>query len=213
MIWRCWSVSAVSSRWLRVSDDFSSEDVERARPVEGAQAARGQAWTHWDVRLAKIVRSLWLFECDELMLSMQKFARTVKPHGGFRYGSVALDELFPGAGLGEAWDTNAALRTALRRALFGGNRSPAHEGSFSGIDRTLGFCSPGLGHPGDAVAGARVDDIDLLAAGRVHPLSIDQGLGLQQCRILEVEFHQHSSCRKGLRGWGSASRRYWRLLS
>ena len=45
------------------------------------------------MRLAKIVRSLWLFECDELMLSMQKFARTVKPHGGFRYGSVALDEL------------------------------------------------------------------------------------------------------------------------
>ena len=30
---------------------------------------------------------------------------------------VALDELFPGAGLGEAWDTNAALWTALRRAL------------------------------------------------------------------------------------------------
>ena len=66
------SVALVARAW--------AWDVERARPVEGAQAARGQAWTHWDVRLAKIVRSLWLFECDELMLSMQKFARTVKPH-------------------------------------------------------------------------------------------------------------------------------------
>lgn len=30
---------------------------------------------------------------------------------------VSLEELFPGTGLADAWDTNAALRTSLRRAL------------------------------------------------------------------------------------------------
>ena len=30
---------------------------------------------------------------------------------------VSLDELFPGRGLGDAWDTQASLRSALRRAL------------------------------------------------------------------------------------------------
>jgi len=51
-------------------------------------------WTHWDVRLAKIIRSLWLFGEKELFDSMQSFAKTVKPNGGLRYGNISLDEVY-----------------------------------------------------------------------------------------------------------------------
>ena len=48
----------------------------------------------WDVRLAKIIRSLWLFGQNNDMTSMQTFAREVKPNGKLKYGSNNLDEVY-----------------------------------------------------------------------------------------------------------------------
>eukprot|EP01001_Neometanema_parovale_P009473 NODE_5710_length_917_cov_96.151134_g5486_i0.p1 GENE.NODE_5710_length_917_cov_96.151134_g5486_i0~~NODE_5710_length_917_cov_96.151134_g5486_i0.p1 ORF type:complete len:222 (-),score=24.73 NODE_5710_length_917_cov_96.151134_g5486_i0:60-725(-) len=67
-------------------------DVEQERPIDPKDAP-GSGWTNWDVRLAKICRSLYLFEEDRYLASMQKFARTLKPSGGFFYGGICLDEL------------------------------------------------------------------------------------------------------------------------
>ena len=68
-------------------------DAARAEPIpDGARHAH-QRWNFWDVRLAKMVRSLWLFDEEKLFLSMQKLARTLKPDGGFRYGTLCLDEI------------------------------------------------------------------------------------------------------------------------
>ena len=53
-----------------------------------------QGWTDWDVRLAKMIRSTFLFEQRELMESLQGFARYVKPHGGLSYGHINLDEVY-----------------------------------------------------------------------------------------------------------------------
>ena len=67
-------------------------DVAKARPIE--PLADGQGWTDWDVRLAKMIRSLWLFGQVKERQSLQTFARSIKPHGGLRYGHINLDEVF-----------------------------------------------------------------------------------------------------------------------
>jgi hypothetical protein len=58
---------------------------------------RGQGWTSWDVRIAKMVRSLWLFEEVEAFNSLQKFAVSLvwneKRGKSFRYGGICLDEI------------------------------------------------------------------------------------------------------------------------
>eukprot|EP01059_Diplonema_ambulator_P013086 TRINITY_DN2360_c0_g1_i1.p1 TRINITY_DN2360_c0_g1~~TRINITY_DN2360_c0_g1_i1.p1 ORF type:complete len:191 (+),score=74.50 TRINITY_DN2360_c0_g1_i1:55-627(+) len=66
-------------------------DIDRAEPVTPFEQTMG--WTHWDVRLAKITRSLWLFEQRDYLESIQTFARHLKPNGGFRYGGINLDEI------------------------------------------------------------------------------------------------------------------------
>ena len=55
---------------------------------------QGQAWTDWDIRLAKIIRSCWLFGQRRDMASMQGFARWVKPNGGLRHFTTNLDEVY-----------------------------------------------------------------------------------------------------------------------
>merc|ERR1712216_80409 len=60
--------------------------------------SRGMGYSSFhDVRLAKICRSLFLFEQDELLSIMQEFAREVqrteKDGAGFFYGRICLDEL------------------------------------------------------------------------------------------------------------------------
>merc|ERR1712232_515560 len=59
--------------------------------------APGMGYRGWDVRLAKICRSLYLFEEAPLLAAMQKFAREVqrteKDGGSFFYGRICLDEL------------------------------------------------------------------------------------------------------------------------
>jgi len=55
---------------------------------------KDMGWTHWDVRLAKIIRSLWLFGETQLLISVQEFARIVKPNMGLSYGPINLDEVF-----------------------------------------------------------------------------------------------------------------------
>jgi hypothetical protein len=67
-------------------------DVANSRPID--QLADGQGWTDWDIRLAKMIRSLWLFGQVQEMRSLQTFARWIKPHGGLRYGHIDLDEVF-----------------------------------------------------------------------------------------------------------------------
>lgn len=66
-------------------------DVLQEKEVEPKE--KGMGWDNWDVRLAKIIRSLWLFGERKLMMSMQKFARIVAPNGGLRYGGIILDEV------------------------------------------------------------------------------------------------------------------------
>lgn len=76
------SVQLVSYAW--------GWDVEKAAPVQ----LPGAKWTNWDVRLAKIIRSLWIFEQDDFLESMQKFALKIAPRGGLSYGYIRLDEVF-----------------------------------------------------------------------------------------------------------------------
>jgi len=44
-------------------------DVATVAPV--APLASGMGWTEWDVRLAKIIRSLWLFQEPQLLAAVQ----------------------------------------------------------------------------------------------------------------------------------------------
>jgi len=67
-------------------------DVKNAQPCDPME--RGMCWTDWDVRLAKIIRSLWIFQQKEYMESMQAFARRIAPTGGLSYGWISLDEVF-----------------------------------------------------------------------------------------------------------------------
>eukprot|EP00040_Diaphanoeca_grandis_P023886 m.130548 g.130548 ORF g.130548 m.130548 type:complete len:335 (+) comp29484_c0_seq2:266-1270(+) len=58
---------------------------------------QGQGWSNWDVRLAKVCRSLWLFKRVSELESMQQYAREVqqlhKNGESFTYGRFTLDEL------------------------------------------------------------------------------------------------------------------------
>lgn len=58
---------------------------------------QGMGWTHWDIRLSKIIRSLFLFEETQLLNSVQAFARELqkneKKQEGFFYGRINLQEL------------------------------------------------------------------------------------------------------------------------
>ena len=67
-------------------------DVGTSAPVVEI-TGKGQGWANWDVRLAKICRSCYIFKQNDLLQSCQKFARRTKPNGGFRYGGINLDEL------------------------------------------------------------------------------------------------------------------------
>eukprot|EP00039_Didymoeca_costata_P001025 m.48963 g.48963 ORF g.48963 m.48963 type:complete len:224 (-) comp10593_c0_seq2:716-1387(-) len=64
----------------------------RIKPLEN-----GMGWTNWDVRLAKIIRSLWLFSEKDLFESVQTFALDLQKNekGGqsFTYGHIVLDEI------------------------------------------------------------------------------------------------------------------------
>lgn len=51
-------------------------------------------WTGQDIRLSKIIRSLWIFEQYDMMRSMQLFARYVKPNKGLTYNGICLDEVY-----------------------------------------------------------------------------------------------------------------------
>jgi len=66
-------------------------DVKKG--VNVAPMEDGMGWTNWDVRLAKIVRSLWIFGEKEYFESMQKFAWFIAPKGGLYYGFTCLDEI------------------------------------------------------------------------------------------------------------------------
>jgi hypothetical protein len=78
------SLALVSAAW--------GWDVVGARPVEPLQP--GQGWTDWDIRLAKMIRSLWLFGQAKERESLQTFARMLRPQGGLRYGHIDLDGVF-----------------------------------------------------------------------------------------------------------------------
>ena len=82
------------------STTTASQPAVSAQKQIGRRFLAGEAagsWTDWDVRLAKIVRSLWMFEEEEYFHSMQNFARSVheKEKGGesFFYGGICLDEM------------------------------------------------------------------------------------------------------------------------
>merc|ERR1712048_1238764 len=70
-------------------------DVDKSARVK--DPPKGMQWTNWDVRLAKMCRSLFLFEEPELLSSLQAFAHDLQANekGGksFFYGSICLDEL------------------------------------------------------------------------------------------------------------------------
>lgn len=70
-------------------------DTTASKPI--TPLATGMGYKGWDVRLAKICRSLFLFEDVPLLASMQEFARLVqqteKGGASFFYGRICLDEL------------------------------------------------------------------------------------------------------------------------
>lgn len=70
-------------------------DTRRGMKIE--PPAQGMGYRGWDVRLAKICRSLFLFEEAPLLAKMQEFAREVqrteKGGASFFYGRICLDEL------------------------------------------------------------------------------------------------------------------------
>jgi len=72
-------------------------DLEKAERIPKLSADQGWRRLGLDVRLAKIIRSLWLFEEADLLRSMQVMARTVKAvekrGRPFTYGSIVLDEI------------------------------------------------------------------------------------------------------------------------
>jgi hypothetical protein len=78
-----------SVMWVAKAWGWDVKEENMIQPKES-----GMGWDNWDVRLAKIIRSLWLFGENQLMTSMQKFARIVAPNGGLRYGGIILDEVF-----------------------------------------------------------------------------------------------------------------------
>lgn len=53
----------------------------------------GGFWNKWDIRLAKIIRSLWLFQQKDYFASVQLFANKVNDGTGFHYGRICLDEI------------------------------------------------------------------------------------------------------------------------
>eukprot|EP00906_Rhabdomonas_costata_P035114 RCo049355 len=66
-------------------------DVDLAQRVDPLQ--KGMGWTGWDFRLAKMIRSLWLFQETRYFISMQAYARQLKPRGGFVRSGESLDEI------------------------------------------------------------------------------------------------------------------------
>ena len=46
-------------------------ELGASRPVSDPAAAAGQAWQDWDIRLAKMIRSAWLFGQPEARQSLQ----------------------------------------------------------------------------------------------------------------------------------------------
>ena len=66
-------------------------NVENGKPLSSVSAPPKPIS---DVRLAKIIRSLWLFGQKDLMQGMQKLARHYKPDGGLKYGRISLDEVY-----------------------------------------------------------------------------------------------------------------------
>jgi hypothetical protein len=82
---------------VRIVAEAWAWDVEKAQRLP---VAEGKGWTKWtasDVRLAKMIRSLWLFEEADYLRSLQAFAREVRVNekGGepFVYGHTVLDEI------------------------------------------------------------------------------------------------------------------------
>ena len=80
---------------LRLAAAAWGWDLTKARRIEPPET--GMAWTFWDVRLAKMCRSLYLFEETERLDSLQTFARDLqkkeKKGEGFFYNTICLDEL------------------------------------------------------------------------------------------------------------------------
>ena len=67
-------------------------DIRSATAID--PKTKGMGWTNWDVRLAKMIRSLWLFGRKLEMESLQAFALFVKPRRGLSYGRICLDEVY-----------------------------------------------------------------------------------------------------------------------
>ena len=67
-------------------------DVKTGTSIDSAD--EGQRWTRWDVRLAKMLRSLWIFGQKDYLDNLLLFARKIAPNGGLKYGGICLDEVF-----------------------------------------------------------------------------------------------------------------------
>lgn len=94
---------------LRSDEEWHARYLEAVRLVAAAWGwdaitstridppSPGMGYRGWDVRLAKVCRSLYLLEEEQLLASMQSFAREVqrveKEGKSFFYGRICLDEL------------------------------------------------------------------------------------------------------------------------
>jgi len=65
-------------RGIRLAAKAWGWNIDAAARIRGTELYEGMGWTDGkDVRLAKLLRSLWLFEEDVLLVSMLGFARTL----------------------------------------------------------------------------------------------------------------------------------------
>jgi hypothetical protein len=86
------------TRWkegIRLAAKAWGWDVDEASRVP--EPPNGMRWTNWDVRLAKMIRSAWLFEESTTLASLQAFALDLQANEKrgrpFKYGRINLEEL------------------------------------------------------------------------------------------------------------------------
>lgn len=88
------SIRLVARAW---GWDVDQRSFIAGNGVEISSSPLSGFWDKKDVRLAKIIRSLWLFEEKEYFESMQSFANLINAreynNRGFFYGSMCLDEI------------------------------------------------------------------------------------------------------------------------
>ncbi len=109
--------------------------------------------------------------------------------GDFAFGFSQRLALFGGHQASEVvliFDHQFEPATQLGRALLGGQGTPGRQGLVGCLDGAAGFRSTHLRHGTNDFARGRVGHIDSLAAVRIQPFTIDEGLLAEQLSVFEL---------------------------